>query len=571
MQSKTGYAALRVIERLCSSLFCVARSALAVLACLAITTTAALACADHEYRDDVGICWPKAGGDVAAAAQRAKEEAEKLKQKMLAEAANAERDIRVWIDTGKCGGDVCDALAAAATFSIDNFEDIGPTLRKASERLAEGKPVDAVWHIGTDTIRSSNDNATKALQRSTLLGAVAQVAASVYGGPYGATAYSAWLTYNQTGGDIGSALKAGLISGATAYALGDVTQIDLTATSDIARAAVLTASINGLAVAAAGGTNDQIRSAAALGVATVLIRAGYRKLTKFDLDRERLKSSQGDSYCKAEIPRAEYFTGAAGSPCLPPATAYRVNAANEPLDIYGNVADENHPPFIDQSKLDPSRPHVGMWADGSKRQPLGINERSTLMRGASSIPGVNAMAVGHDAFDARYIDHNMMIDIVPRVATIPPALTLTYVGSGEYIHDMIREGLRGRQEPTAQTRPAPATAQSASPQSRAHAVEEMQIVCGTETLDARIDVATQLTVQASGASAVLRPSTTRICELVQTTRGRRYPLWHAHHQTASCFNKASEIIARYQDKGFVCFASEGLRTELRASALGARQ
>lgn len=551
------------------------KTALGAALFMILSAGVATACPKGQARDSFGICWPKCGGALCEGAEHVKEEAAKVAEKMAKEAANAERDVRVWIETGKCGGDVCDALGAAVHFTTDQVSDIGPSLERAAQRLSEGKPLDAVWHLGTDQLRNANENATVALQRSTLLGAVAQVAASAYGGPWGAAAYSAWLTYNLTDGDVGSALKAGIISGATAFALKDIQEIKLDSSEQIARAAVLTAAVNGAAVAAAGGSQEDVRRAAEAGVATVLIRSGYLKLTKVNLDEKRLRSSQGPAYCKEALPDS-------GLACVPPRDAYRFNAEGQPLakDLK-TVASADNPPYIDETKLIRERAHVGMWSDGTSPKHfkindpaiigieeycdtlVGLDERSCFMTGISKIPLANAMAVGHDAFDSAFIDREMMIDIIPRVGTIPPAITLTYVGSGQYIHDMIREGV-GRENHKAENDAlndmASYTSTPARPIQNAEIFEQMNVVCGRGNSGlTAINPSAYVSILAAPEGRTLRSSTSRICEVTQVVDGIPYTFWHAHHKTDSCFLKATEVVRRHQLRGFDCFADQGVQ------------
>jgi hypothetical protein len=85
----------------------------------------------------------------------------------------------------------------------------------------------------------------------------------------------------------------------------------------MAAKAVLTGAVNGAAVAAAGGDEKAVKAAFGLGVATVMIREGYRKLTDLELDKHRLRSSTGEAYCLAEVPD---FSGPAKS-CWAPKSA----------------------------------------------------------------------------------------------------------------------------------------------------------------------------------------------------------------------------------------------------------
>lgn len=556
-----------------------------VLLCLTLLTAIASACPPDQARDSFGICWPTAGGAVADTFEHVKRETAKIAEKAKREVTNMSNDIKVLVETGKCGGDVCDAVNAYVKFIVDDAKDIGPILSKAGERMREGKPIDAIWHIGTDSLKSKNDNAANAVYRSTLLAAMAQVAASAYGGPGGAAAYSAWLTYNMTKGDVAAALKAGIISGATAYGMSEIQMMELNTETQIARVAILNAAINGVAVAASGGTQAEIQNAATMGLTTVLVRAGYRKLSSFNLDDKRLRSSQGPAYCKAAIPAPAYFRGGyGGSDCLPPPSAYKTDAQGRALTWRENsktweVATKDSPPFIDQSKLDPNRAQVGLWADDSPPKWNHLaSERGPFMTGVSKLPLTNAMAVGHDALSAKYFDHNLTVDLIPTVATIPPSITLTYIGSGQYIHEMIREGIV---RSTESDRPASiATAQKSangegpkglraptSPTS-ASPVEVVHVICGKPVAgESSMTVRTELLIEATAPGSYLRSSTSRKCEVTQRVENGVYRLWHAHNDLDSCFKKASQISMGYQRRDFTCVGSQGIRMQL-ANARG---
>ena len=140
----------------------------ALLLCAA--SSPALACPEGQSRGALGWCYPNIGGDVGKAWEKGKDE---LK--------NFENDVRIWIETGKCGGDICDVFSAVVEFTDAQVQDIGPMLGNAFERLSEGKPLDAFWHLITDPIANSSENAASAAQRSRVLAAAGAVAATVYG------------------------------------------------------------------------------------------------------------------------------------------------------------------------------------------------------------------------------------------------------------------------------------------------------------------------------------------------------------------------------------------------------
>ena len=219
---------------------------------------------------------------------------------------------------------------------------------RALTRMREGKVIDALWHQATDNLVTHSDSAAAAAQESSILRTVGSVASSVYGGPGGAAAYAAWLAYYQSGGDVNLALRVGIISGATSYAMagaGTIPTRDAVGNlvvGDIAKRAAVTGAIGGLAVAAAGGDENAVRDGFLRAGAMVLIQEGYRTYTKHPLSEQDqdgkpsgLKASNGPAYC----------TSSAIDCRTPPEGAAKIENGK----------------FIgwDQSKLDPSAPHVG--------------------------------------------------------------------------------------------------------------------------------------------------------------------------------------------------------------------
>jgi hypothetical protein len=125
-------------------------------------------------------------------------------------------------DTGKAVEkgvqDVGTAGQTIGRFVERQIKGVGETLSDADKRIREGKVVDAIWHMGTDPLKHTEEkNAAKAAQESNILRTVGQVAATAYGGPGGAAAYAAWYAYRATG-DADLALRVALITGPQARA-----------------------------------------------------------------------------------------------------------------------------------------------------------------------------------------------------------------------------------------------------------------------------------------------------------------------------------------------------------------
>src|SRR5690554_4580349 len=273
----------------------------------------------HEHAEDVGKSLPKCGGDICGAVERVKNEAKKAVEKGIKEAGNAVDDTVKTISTGKPHGDIAktvvkavddtvkeadrglknveEAVHAIGKFTERQLHGVGDTLSDAEKRVREGKVVDAIWHLGADPLRHTEDNAAKAAQESSLINTVGQVAASAYGGPGGAAAYSAWYTYKETG-DADLALKVGIITGATSSAFGTVGDMPSNTAGELTKKTIAAGAIGGVAVAASGGDEDAIREGFLRSGGMVLVRDGYKRVTTHELDA---RSSKGEAYCMSTI------------------------------------------------------------------------------------------------------------------------------------------------------------------------------------------------------------------------------------------------------------------------------
>jgi hypothetical protein len=177
----------------------------------------------------------------------------------------------------------------------------------------------------------------------------------------------------------------------------------------------VTGAIGGMAVAAAGGDADAVKDGFLLSGGMVLIQTGYQKVTDHQIDG---RASQGEAYCMATV----------GAECSPPKSAYIT-------DANGNIQyDKNGEPLVDVTKTDPLRPHVGTWAKENDTPLVGAGERSASMTAVSRIPGMNAMAFFHDTWSVSW-DMNAFTN----VATIVPAVVLTYTGTGAPYFDQLEQ------------------------------------------------------------------------------------------------------------------------------------
>lgn len=157
--------------------------------------------------DDTGKTIEKGAHDTGHTLEKAAQDGGKAIEKAAQDSGTTiEKAVQ---DTGEAGETVY-------KFGVRQIESIGDSVKDADKRLREGKIVNAIWHFATDPVKHGEENAAKAAQESNIVRVAGQIAASAYGGPGGAAAYAAWLTYNQTK-DVGLALRVGAITGAAAY------------------------------------------------------------------------------------------------------------------------------------------------------------------------------------------------------------------------------------------------------------------------------------------------------------------------------------------------------------------
>jgi hypothetical protein len=372
---------------------------------------------------DTGKAIEKGAHDTGKSVEKGAHDAGKTLEKAAQDTGKALE--KATQDTGKtiekAGQDVGTAGVAIARFVERELKGVGESLSAAEKRIREGKFVDAMWHLGTDQIKHTEANAAKAAQESNIIRTVGQVAATAYGGPGGAAAYAAWYTYRATG-DADMAIRIGLITGATSAGFNAAGDLPANTAGQIARKAVVTGAIGGLAVAAAGGDADAVRDGFLLSGGMVLIQTGYKEVTGQPIDG---RVSRGEAYCMATV----------GAECSPPKDAYL-------RDARGNILyDEKGEPRVDVTKTDPLRPHVGTWAKAGDTPIIGAGERSAIMTAVSRVPGMNAMAFFHDQWSVSW-DMNAFTN----VATIVPAVVVTYTGTGAPFFDKLQQSTTERRD-----------------------------------------------------------------------------------------------------------------------------
>jgi hypothetical protein len=418
----------KITERLTSKLL----FSLVLLTVAALTPTVSLACSDCEYEACVWkacACFPKSGcilpkplNDVLVAVvpppRLVVTTFEKAVEDIGKTIAKAFDDTVRTID--KAGKDVERNVDKAGKDTEGEFQRFGLELESAGrgigkyvegqkkifseidlavQRTREGKVIDALWHAALSPIVVQEHSASEAVLESAYLRAIGQTAATAYGGPQGAAAYAAWITYKQTG-DPSLALRAGLITGASAWLNGQAAQIP-----DTAKRVLVTAAIGGTVVAAAGGSEAAVKEAFLQAGAMVIIQDGYKRYTTHKMDPT--SSSDVPAYCISAIQ-----TGCTPLP----------DGAILEKDAQGNLLK------VDMTKVDPKVPAVG-----KKDHTALFQEKHPAMVATSKIPGMQAMAVFHDQWA---VDWNMGALSTP--ATILPAIVVTYMGFGAPYYENVR-------------------------------------------------------------------------------------------------------------------------------------
>ena len=333
------------------------------------------------------------------------------------------------------------ARLAMQRFAYREAQGLGDSLTDAERRIRQGKFADALWHLGTDPLKHTEENAARMAQESSILRAIGQVAATAYGGYGGAAAFAAWYTYRTTK-DPELALRVGMITGATSFAFSEVGKIPSNTVNPVTREtvmsvpavtrkAVVAGAIGGMAVAASGGDKKALRDGFLYSGGTILVQDIYENVTSHRLDA---RASNKPAYAMSSFP---------GEPGAPPAEAYF-------RDQNGRILiDQNGNPLIDVRKTAPRAQHVG-----HQSSRFGItSERGAPMTAISKIPAMNAMGLFHDQC-AAYFDMNALTS----VGTIPPAIVFTYIGTGTQTYDLIqktaarkeKEALRSIASPTIQ-------------------------------------------------------------------------------------------------------------------------
>lgn len=322
---------------------------------------------------------------------------------ILSNARKAVDDV-VW-NAVKGANDIVDAGKAAGRFVEHQVQGTKETLSDAEKRVREGKIVDAAWHLGTDPAKKTEKSAAEATQESALINAAGQAAASFYGGPAGAAAYAAWYTYRKTN-DLEMALRVGVITGVTSAGYANTAAMPTGSVGEVAKKALVTGAMGGVAVAAGGGDDAAVRDAFLKSGGMVVVQSGQSYVTKKYVDPAVAKA---DAYCMSAV----------GSKCS-------IVLPKLQRDAQGNVVvDENGRPKFDASVTLPERAQIGSW-----QQKVEAAGQDAIRK----VPGADQIFTKDNQWAISW-DKNAFTN----KSASTPAVVFTYTGPGSPFDEKVQE------------------------------------------------------------------------------------------------------------------------------------
>lgn len=459
----------------------------------------------------------KGVGDVAATTTKALDDTVQTGKKALSDVGQ---------ETGRALVNLVDAGAAVVRFTERQGKSKRDIFANAERRAREGKFVDAVWHLSTEQAQHTEENASRATQESSLVNTTAQVAASAYGGPGGAAAYAAWSTYKRTN-DAELAIRTGVITGAAAAGL---TAVGTLPSDQVAAKAVLAGAIGGTAVAAAGGSEEDVRDGFVKGAAMVIVQDGYERVTTHKFDA---RGSRGDAYCINTV----------GAECSPPDVAYERDASGKIL------RDQNGTPKVDIRKTDPTRPHLGLQS--TKGDTGLMSEQGIPLTAVSRLPVMHAMSVFHDQWAMSWNMEGLVVQ-----GTIVPAVVFTYIGTGDPLYSKIQQAaVKDARNNSRKAAPvAAASDASLLPTTLYQSVPYSSFVCTAGDNVRSIEV--NRTASPSGTpvadKGALDASDALACEVVYQTETTKATPWKARRDANYCFEPALKLALKLDLLGWAC-------------------
>lgn len=466
----------------------------------------------------------------------------KASEDTKATVGKAGKDVEANI--AKSGRDIEDAAHAVGTYVERQTQSTISSYEKAITRIREGKFVDAVWHAALDPLNDQQKNMAMAATESSLIRTIGQTAASAYGGPQGAAAYAAWLTYHQTGGDINAAIQVGLITGITAEAFSGLNEHMTANEYTVYQKALVVSTVGAVGVAAAGGSPDDVKNGFLAAGAMVLVQDYYEESTKHELGRDAQKASKdGPPYCTSG------FKGV----CTP-----------VPDDIVLERGPDGLPTKLDRTKIDIRVDSVGIEGSADRG-----GEFTKPMEIASKIPGIQGMSVMHDQW---VIDYGLQGAQIP--TTIIPAIIVFYAGTGAPYYDLqrqtaIEKALRAQIKADAGKAPTDPSEQLTSEQIAAISpvVNEANFTRPdpTSIVDSYVcalpQTANQMVVEEFD---IPNPFVCRVLYLNGATQTSK-PIWYARHETGYCAKEAAKLSKRLEWLGMKCMQQDGSKKLLAES------
>jgi hypothetical protein len=291
-------------------------------------------------------------------------------------------------------------LASASYHFIENQVDAYIAIAKDTAKAAlRGQIADVVFQLSVQPWKVQEESAFEAIGESKLMKYIATAAASTYGGPGGAAAFAAWYAYRCTG-DLELAIKAGAIAWATSEGLAATSEIP-----GAAQRAVASAAIGGAAVAASGGSRDDVLNAFVRGAELGAVRAAYKEFMDAELTGEPATQD------------AELKIDDQGRPRI-------VGSWRALQDDEGNlITDQDGNAQIDITSMPKTVSHVGFASSSTNVPDLGFDETSALMQTVSKLPYFNDMAYFHDQWMAVAQQGGLTVPI-----TVLPAIIV--IGAG---------------------------------------------------------------------------------------------------------------------------------------------
>ena len=358
----------------------------------------------QDMNKTTGIAIHDLGKATGKVADDARKTLEKGLQDASRESGRAGKNIVQ--ETGRVKANAVDIFKALEKYAETNISGTIALTKSTEQRIREGKLLDAVFHVALDPLTKQEEAAFLATQQSKYLNTAAATAAGVYGGPGGSAAYAAWQTYRASGGNAELAFRAGIITGLTSSSLKVVGSMSGSEAKEMLQKSVLAGAIGGLAIAASGGDEEQIKKGFILGGGMVLIQDLYQNYTNQPLDAS---PANKDPYCigvndpSCDVLKSAYYT------------------------------DKNGNKVFDASKLDRNASHVGVGTKfDDKGNPIILkkdipwsSDQSVLMRSAAKVPGMNAMGLFHDKLVVSWA----ISDNIGNQLTIFPAMLFTYLGT----------------------------------------------------------------------------------------------------------------------------------------------